>query len=255
MILSGLKLIGINPLQFINFFKGLPFYFKNYLELKRHNNKKMFPFGKFYPFFNDRFEKSGHIGVYTLQDLFVARQIYKNNPSCHLDIGSRIDGLVSHLAVFREIEVMDIRPMTSWDKNIYFKQADLMLLPEELVDKYVSISSLHAIEHFGLGRYSDPIDANGHIKAINNIHQLLRNGGKFYFSVPIGPQRIEFNAHRVFAISYLIELFQEKFVIENFSYINDNGSLYENVFLDENHIQNNCFCKFGCGIFELKCIK
>ena len=32
-----------------------------------------------------------------------------------------------------------------------------------------SISCLHALEHFGLGRYNDPLDPNGHLKGFNNI--------------------------------------------------------------------------------------
>ena len=78
-----------------------------------------------------------------------------------------------------------------------------MLLPNDLINYYDSISSLHAIEHFGLGRYGDPIDYYGFEKAIDNISKLLEISGHFYFSVPIGPQRIEFNAHRVFSIKFL----------------------------------------------------
>lgn len=41
-----------------------------------------------------------------------------------------------------------------------------MQLPEDIVDTYDSISSLNVIEHFGLGKYNDPIDYWGYIKAI-----------------------------------------------------------------------------------------
>jgi hypothetical protein len=81
-----------------------------------------------------------------------------------------------------------------------------MKLPEDMKGCCDSLSSLHAIEHFGLGRYGDPIDINGHLKAITNLHLMLKPKGKFYFSVPIGKQRIEFNAHRVFSIKYLIRI-------------------------------------------------
>jgi len=91
-------------------------------------------------------------------------------------------------AVFREIEVFDIRKQENNVKNVVFKQADLMNLPP---DSCESIPSLHAIEHFGLGRYGDAIDADGHFKAIQNIYEMLKIGGRFYFSVPIGSQRIE----------------------------------------------------------------
>jgi len=69
--------------------------------------------------------------------------------------------------------------------------------------------------------------------------------------VPIGPQRIEFNAHRVFSVSFLIEFFEKKYNIDQFSFVDDQGDLYENIPLSDNDIQNNYGCVYGCGIFEL----
>ena len=89
-------------------------------------------------------------------------------------------------------------------KNIHFVQADLMADCSHLHNSSTSISSLHAIEHFGLGRYGDPVRPDGHLLGLDNIYRILRNEGKFYFSVPIGPQRVEFNAHRVFSLQYLL---------------------------------------------------
>jgi SAM-dependent methyltransferase len=192
---------------------------------------------------------SGH---YFHQDLFVARKIFEEKPVRHVDIGSRTDGFVAHVAVFREIEVMDIREQNSNVKNVKFKQADLMQLPPSMVNYCDSISSLHAIEHFGLGRYGDPIDYYGHIKALDNIYKILQQGGRFYFSVPIGQQRIEFNAHRVFSLQYLLNLFENKYQIDSFSYINDKGDFFENVNLNPDNIVANFGCHYGCGIFLLK---
>jgi hypothetical protein len=57
---------------------------------------------------------------------------------------------------------------------------------------------LHAIEHFGLGRYGDPIDVNGYKSGLKNMAALLQDDGIFYLSTPIGVNRVEFNANRVF---------------------------------------------------------
>ena len=114
-----------------------------------------------------------------------------------------------------------------------------------------SISCLHALEHFGLGRYNDPIDAFGHIKGFDAIYHCLKPGGKFYFSVPIGPQRIEFNAQRVFNISYLLSLFKNKYEIKSFSFVDDLGDLHEDMLLKDENIVDNFGCICGCGIFEL----
>jgi hypothetical protein len=80
---------------------------------------------------------------------------------------------------------------------------------------------------------------------------MLKKGGKFYFSVPIGPQRIEFNAHRIFSIIYLLKLFDGKYQVDHFSFVDDRGDLHENVPLTEANAQNNFGCVYGCGIFEM----
>jgi SAM-dependent methyltransferase len=229
------------------------FYYEDLKELKyQKGNDETFYFGKEFPVLDERNAESGVMrGHYFHQDLHVAQRIFLNNPSLHLDIGSRIDGFVAHVAVFRSIEVLDIRSQDNLVENVFFKQADLTQLPSGMVNYCDSISSLHAIEHFGLGRYGDPIDYFGYLKAIENIHTILKSGGRFYFSVPIGPQRIEFNAHRVFAIKYLIEILAGFFEIENFSYVDDNGDLHKNMELNDELIELNFNCNYGCGIFEL----
>jgi len=170
-----------------------------------------------------------------------------------VDIGSRIDGFVTHVASFRRIEVFDIRPLSVKLPNIDFKSVDFMDAQKEQYTGYCdSLSCLHVIEHFGLGRYGDPIDYYGHLKGLDNLHRILKKGGVLYFSTPIGPQRVEFNAHRVFSIHYLLDLFKGKFDLECFSYVNDKGTLFEDISLTQNLISDNCGCKYGCGIFELR---
>ena len=191
-------------------------------------------------------------GAYFPHDLIVARDIYKSKPERHVDIGSRIDGFVAHVAVFREIEVFDIRQQTSRVKNIIFKQAVFMQLPPDLTGYCDSISSLNAVEHFGLGRYGDPIDPYGHLKGIENISAMLKPGGVFYFAVPHGKQRIEFNAHRIFDLSYLLKVLDDKYTVESFSYVDDKGDLMENVELQDDKIINNYGCNFGYAIFKLR---
>jgi hypothetical protein len=81
---------------------------------------------------------------------------------------------------------------------------------------------------------------------------VLKSGGRFYMSTPIGPQRIEFNAHRVFSVRYLMDLFESKFDIVSFSYIDDKGNLNVNQDLkNSKHVAENFGCEYGCGIFEM----
>lgn len=251
-----LALIGVNLFTFYVFLKGLIPFLLDYIKFRKQlkvSNNKDFNRISLYPILTDRYEESGSAsGHYFHQDLLIAKRVFINQPDKHVDLGSRVDGFVAHVAVFKEVEVIDIRKQESKVENIKFIQADLMNFDDNLIDYCDSFSSLHAIEHFGLGRYGDPIDANGHVKALENIHKILKNNGIFYFSTPIGEQRLEFNAHRVFNIKYLLDFFENKFIVEKFSYVDDNGNLFENIELNENSVLNNFGCWWGCGIFELR---
>src|SRR5690606_12088398 len=103
-------------------------------------------------------------------DQTVARWIHVACPVRHIDVGSRLDGFIGSLSVFREVEVIDIRPQPMAVANVKFQQLDLMEpLPDVWVSCTDSISCLHTIEHFGLGRYGDPIDPTGHLRGLEQL--------------------------------------------------------------------------------------
>jgi len=255
-IYNILVMTGIDPVKLIRAIRGVPFYLRDLREFKAQQNESAITFklGKAWPCFGDRHADGGVAsGHYFHQDLLVARRIHNSNPNKHVDVGSRIDGFVSHVASFREIEIFDIRPILVPVPNIKFVQCDLMeSVDGALVDCCDSISCLHALEHFGLGRYGDPVKYDGYIDGLNNLYKILKQNGMLYLSVPIGDQRIEFNAHRVFSIRYLLSLFRNKYEIIEFSYVDDNGDLHENVSLDSEINNENFGCTYGCGIFELR---
>lgn len=190
--------LGLDPLHFYRSLRGLPIYLRDWATFRKGYAGSM----KFMPCLHDRYEEGGTTrSEYFWQDLLVARWIFEENPEKHVDIGSRVDGFVAHVASFREIEVFDVRPMSTLIPGVVFKQADLMQ-PVKRVSAgggYCdSLSCLHTIEHFGLGRYGDPIDPQGYQHGMASMAQLLKPGGRFYLSTPIGQERVEFNAHRVF---------------------------------------------------------
>jgi len=225
--------------------------YKNFMKLTGDNSD--FVISNNYPCTKDKFLSSGIAsGHYFHQDLYVAQEIFNAKPIKHIDIGSRIDGFVAHLAVFREVEVFDIRPLHNSIKNVTFRRVDFMKDTAEYENYCDSVSCLHTIEHFGLGRYGDEIDPKGHLKGFGAISKLLKPKGMFYFSVPMGPSRIEFNAHRIFSLEYLIQWVQNDFNIIKFAYIDDQGLFYENVTVNDNLIKTNCNSNHGCAIFVLR---
>lgn len=254
-LLRYLRLMGLDPIKSLLFLRGLPRFAADYFRIRRDVSKGEgeFALGTLYPCLQDRYQSSGMAkGHYFHQDLLVAQRIYEKNPERHIDIGSRVDGFIAHVAAFRPIEVIDIRHLESNTENIEYRQLDLMeSLPNEFAECTDSLSCLHALEHFGLGRYGDPLDLAGYAKGFDNLLQILAPGGKLYLSVPIGPQRIEFNAHRVFSVSHLLQMFAEPLRVDRFSYVDDSGDLYKNCTLTEQGISTNFGCKYGCGIFEL----
>jgi len=206
-----------------------------------------------YPMLSDFYEAAGNAkGHYFHQDLLVASFIFKANPVRHLDIGSSIDGFVAHVASFRKIEVSDIRDLPdTGHANISFIKADLMkkdLNPEDMSD---SISCLHAIEHFGLGRYGDPIDPDGHKKGFNNIVSMVKPGGTLYISFPIGrSNEIHFNAHRIFHPKDIFNWSDGSSTLElkRFDYVDDAGDLHQNIDLETAQVD----VVHGCGIYTFK---
>jgi len=203
-----------------------------------------------YPIYTDFNDTAGVAkGHYFHQDLLVASYIFKQNPKKHLDIGSRVDGFVAHVAAFRQIEICDIRPLNSSEhENIAFKKIDLTDSKEISNYSYDSISCLHAIEHFGLGRYGDNIDPNGHTKGLENIINILEKGGTLYISFPIAESnQVHFNAHRVFHPHDIFRWTENmKFLkLVQFDYVDDAGNLHKSVDL----YANTPMCKHGCGIY------
>lgn len=189
-------------------------------------------------------------GHYFHQDLLVAGLIHEQNPVRHVDVGSRIDGFVAHVASYREIEVLDIRPLPSTaHRNIKFSVADLMV--DSAIGTTDSLSCLHAIEHFGLGRYGDPIDIYGHRKGISNLIRLLDKGGTLYLSVPIGAaDAVYFNAHRVFHPESILRFpeVQGQLYLSRFDYVDDDGELH----LEKDPSNAVGHVDYGCGIYTFK---
>lgn len=243
-------LFNFYPKKILGGLRNLPYFYQSKKIFKKSlGNNPDFKISRDYFCLTDMNEASGKMPKhYFVQDLYFAQKIFENKPLKHVDIGSRIDGFVAHLASFMEVEVLDVRLLKNTIKNIRFVRADLMDSNFHLKNYCHSVSCLHVIEHLGLGRYGDKIDAEGHLKGLNNIYELLQSGGYFYFSVPIGIQRIEFNAHRIFDVDYLLNYFSSKYELLSFSYLDDDDVMHENI----DPTNETIHCQYGCGLFILK---
>ncbi|MDA9885258.1 DUF268 domain-containing protein [Burkholderiaceae bacterium] len=193
--------LGIDPLKTWAGLRGFPEFVRDLFKFRRDYRGELI----LNPYLGDRYREGGSTkNEYFWQDLLVAQCIYQAQPLRHVDVGSRIDGFVAHVASFRAIEVFDIRPVDSLIPGVKFTQADLMSADSVARlcaggDGYCdSLSCLHAIEHFGLGRYGDPVNPLGFRFGIENLSKLLQLGGRLYLSTPIGSERVEFNANWVF---------------------------------------------------------
>lgn len=245
-----LRLMGVEP---IKLWKHLVYAPRFAGDVRRYNRmanlEPRFPleWRSLKPFLLDYSDEAGVAsGQYFHQDIWAARKIYEARPSRHVDIGSRVDGFVAHVLCFMPIEVIDIRPLTSSLDGLTFVQADatdLVGIPDASIE---SLSSLHAVEHFGLGRYSDPIDPTACFRAMKAMQRVVRPGGILYFSVPIGREHVEFNAQRVFSPQTIFDTFRGMDLI-SFSAVDDLGHLRSNArrldFAD---------ARYSCGLFEFR---
>lgn len=123
---------------------------------------------------------AGTLDYYFWQDLWAAKKIFQRRPSQHLDIGSRIDGFVAHVLSFMPVTMIDVRPLSESEKveGLNFIQADATNLENIPDNSLESLSSLCAPEHFGLGRYGDPVDAQACFKAMKSMQRVTGGGIK-----------------------------------------------------------------------------
>ena len=242
---ANLSLLGLFPIRTKRIVR-IPHYLRD-----RYKFKKMGGIISYtYPIIDEYSDSAGSAsGHYFHQDLIVAQQIFNSNPVRHIDVGSRIDGFVAHVASFRKIEIFDIRALPDCGhKNIVFQQIDLMDTKSEkpIAD---SISCLHTVEHFGLGRYGDTINPRGYILGFESLINMLQSGGKLYISFPISKNNeVHFNAHRSFKPMDILSWAQGRVELIRFDYVDDDGNIQMEIDL----FNTNLELSNGCGIYTFK---
>lgn len=238
--------LGIDPIVALRALQGLPRFVRDYFRFRAGYSGRL----ELLPCLHDWYEEGGATKLeYFWQDLLVARAIFEARPEKHVDIGSRVDGFVAHVASFREIEVFDVRPITAQVPGVTFRRADLMQPADGMTGYCDSLSCLHALEHFGLGRYGDPIDPKGFERGLANMAALLRKGGAFYLSVPIGAERVEFNGQRVLDPRAIIDLAMTNALeLREFKVIRQGGKV-EALAVDDPQFSDLANQRYALGMF------
>ena len=239
--------INLNPLMIIKLLSRIPWFLnqkKNFKKLQKNPKWDL----ENHPILKDLDAESAILGEYFWQDLFVAKEIIKKNPKRHIDVGSRVDGFIAHLACVRKVEVFDIRPLSSIIENVKFTQWDVTNPTPELNGVSDCVSCLHSLEHIGLGRYGDKLDPDGWKKGLSSLANLLTSSGCLWISVPVGIERVEFNANRVFDPSTIINEGNDIGIkLDRFFYLTKKGFKESAVVQDDIIKLSNQ--KYGLGIF------
>lgn len=201
-----------------------------------------------YPIIADRYAEAGSMGSYFWQDLWAAKLIHQSGIKSHFDIGSRIDGFIAHLlAMDISVTLIDVREFPGEVENLHTIVSDATNLSQVEDESIDSLSALCSLEHFGLGRYGDPINPEACFLCFEAIQKKLKKGGHLYISVPIGKERVEFNAHRVFFAKTIVECFNQMNLIELSYTVRDKIEYHIEL---SKYDDNLCKGDFGFGLFH-----
>ncbi len=218
----------------------LPNYFVQWLRFAG-SSKLAAPLLDGYPCLSDAMPHTAFDAHYLFQAAWVARRLADARPVSHTDIGSDV-GFVATVSAFVPVVFLDFRPLAVRLSGLSSKAGDLRRLQIES-GSVESLSCLHVLEHVGLGRYGDSIDPDGHLRAAAELMRVLAPGGRLYVSVPVGRERVCFNAHRVFSTQTILSMFEE-LQLRAFAYVDDAGTLRDSEITDPANA-----CEYGCGLF------
>jgi hypothetical protein len=219
--------------------------FEKFRQLSEGNNPR-FPinWGDRNPCLDDNTKDTSFDSHYIYHPAWAARIIRQNNPPYHVDISSTLH-FCSILSTFIPVRFFDYRPVNLNLENLSCGAADLTSLPFD--DKSItSLSCMHTIEHIGLGRYGDPLDPDGDLKAISELKRVLADNGNLLVVVPVGKSKIMFNAHRIYSYDQILRSFSDLELVE-FSLISDTG-MKDGIIKNATRAQADA-CIYGCGCY------
>lgn len=148
------------------------------------------------PCLGDRTTTTSFDRHYVYHPAWALRVLAETRPTEHVDLSSLLHFAAMASAVV-PIRFYDYRPAPLDLPGLACDRADLLALP--FADRSIaSLSCMHVIEHVGLGRYGDPIDPEADRRALRELERVLAPGGTLLLVVPVGGERVHFNAHRIY---------------------------------------------------------
>jgi hypothetical protein len=234
----------IDPLKVLQSIPGYISFFKDWIVYSRLPGAEKMTLRNSYPCVHDRTATTQVDSHYFYQDIWALKKVHSSGVSSHVDVGSRTD-FVGFLSALCHVTFIDIRPLSVQLEHLEMKRGSALAMPYG--DASVSsLSCLHVAEHIGLGRYGDPLDPEGTINVCRELARILEHGGNLYFSMPVGLERLCFNAHRIHSPRRVLEFFSSLTLVE-LSGIDDGGSFIRNIdisVLEHSH--------YACGLFHFR---
>lgn len=227
------------PGELATFFSDLRLFRRRLSEARRHEKVEL------HPVFFGRSAKSSFDAHYVYQGAWAIRRIAAMKPAQHTDISSNIP-YVASLAAVVPVRFCEYRPPEISFPGLTTEQVNITSLPFQ-DGSIPSLSCLHVLEHIGLGRYGDPVDPLGLETACREIARVASPGAQIFLSLPVGRERVCFNAHRVCDPAYLPSLFSNGFALKEFSIVTDDRRFLENVKPADFRDQD-----YACGLYWLE---
>ncbi len=235
--------------RIISLLKGIFFFLSDIWKYKSLVKSDRFKItvADLYPCVRDKTIQTDFDRHYVYHIAWAIRKVMDIKPIKHVDLSSSLF-FSSTLSASIPTAFYDYRPANLQLTNLSSDFADLCSLPFKN-ESIESLSCMHVVEHVGLGRYGDPIKPDGDLEAMQELKRVVAKGGHLLLVLPVGKERLQFNAHRIYSSTTIKKIFSD-WTLEEFYLIPDkNFSNSPLLNASDAVVEQQCY---GCGCFLLR---